>query len=143
MGCVLLVTFSITSTNGILGIAVSSGIFNFSDINECDTRRGLCTNGICRNVEGSFLCTCNDGYILSPNSEQCIDYNECISIPGICNNGRCTNTEGSFRCSCPNGFVLTDSGQACKGRFTLKQIMNFDENSTTLMNCVQKLITTV
>ena len=33
----------------------------FSDIDEC-ANPAVCINGICENVDGSYLCTCNNGY---------------------------------------------------------------------------------
>ena len=36
---------------------------NCQDINEC--RQGLCSNGVCRNKEGSFECQCPSGFHLS------------------------------------------------------------------------------
>lgn len=33
-----------------------------SDDNECISRRGICGNGTCTNVIGSFQCSCNAGF---------------------------------------------------------------------------------
>ena len=41
------------------------------DYDECSTT-GMCTNGRCFNMDGSFKCVCNTGYILAPNGEVCI-----------------------------------------------------------------------
>jgi len=46
--------------------AVSSA----TDIDECQ-HRSLCTNGRCRNTEGSFRCVCSQGYTLSSTGDQC------------------------------------------------------------------------
>ena len=43
---------------------------NVSDINEC-LEEDICSDGICRNSEGSFQCTCSDGYKLTPDRRQC------------------------------------------------------------------------
>lgn len=41
-----------------------------TDIDEC-LQRSLCTNGRCRNTEGSFRCICSQGYALSTTGDQC------------------------------------------------------------------------
>ena len=42
----------------------------FSDIDECDRGIDGCQHA-CRNNDGSFLCTCNTGYVLAPNGKNC------------------------------------------------------------------------
>ena len=32
------------------------------DVNECQTLKGVCINGRCRNTQGSFVCVCQPGY---------------------------------------------------------------------------------
>ncbi|XP_043916428.1 latent-transforming growth factor beta-binding protein 3 [Protopterus annectens] len=41
------------------------------DINEC-MMPGVCENGECRNVHGSFHCSCKYGYVMGPSRTQCI-----------------------------------------------------------------------
>lgn len=43
----------------------------FADHDECQDT-GMCTNGHCINMNGSFKCECNDGYTLSPTRNTCI-----------------------------------------------------------------------
>lgn len=43
----------------------------FPDINECEETTGVCANGRCMNLDGSFSCICNEGYRPSPNREFC------------------------------------------------------------------------
>ena len=43
----------------------------YSDINECQTNNGGCGQ-ICNNTDGSFECSCNQGYSLSSDSTNCI-----------------------------------------------------------------------
>ena len=55
-----------------------------------------------------FLCqlkinSCEDGTVLSPNKEACIDKDECLNNP--CQNGGiCRNKEPLYLCDCPKGF---------------------------------------
>ena len=41
------------------------------DINECQTNNGGCEQ-ICTNTDGSFECSCNQGYSLSSDRTNCI-----------------------------------------------------------------------
>lgn len=40
----------------------------FSDIDECELDRDLCDQ-ICENTDGSYFCTCMDGYQLVEDSQ--------------------------------------------------------------------------
>lgn len=62
---------------------------------------------------GSFLCSCPDGYELSPSGNICQDIDECTSSLGICENGVCTNTVGGALCTCPEGYVLRRTDMKC------------------------------
>lgn len=42
------------------------------DINECDLRRDLCTNGKCINTPSSYRCECNKGYRGQNNDKKCV-----------------------------------------------------------------------
>ena len=41
-----------------------------SDINECELGGIACTQG-CRNLNGSYVCTCNPGYQLGTDGKSC------------------------------------------------------------------------
>ena len=43
-----------------------------TDIDECVEIPGICTNGHCVNLAGSFQCECFDGYELSSTGDECI-----------------------------------------------------------------------
>lgn len=41
------------------------------DHDEC-SETGMCNNGVCTNMDGSFKCACNSGYVLSSSGFACI-----------------------------------------------------------------------
>ncbi|RXN13923.1 fibrillin-1 [Labeo rohita] len=84
-----------------------------TDIDECKLIPGVCTNGVCINVMGSYRCHCKPGYITSAAGTTCVDVDECGMSPKPCN-FICKNTEGSYMCSCPRGYTLQDDSRTCK-----------------------------
>ena len=71
-----------------------------TDVDECQTRPGLCNNGQCSNTHGLYACTCNPGYTGSHCGQ---DIDECASNP--CLNGfNCTNFNGGYNCICAGGY---------------------------------------
>ena len=45
--------------------------FCFTDIDECQLNNGGCMQN-CMNTNGSFMCSCNDGYILDTDAKSCL-----------------------------------------------------------------------
>ena len=43
----------------------------YVDVNECSTGNGGCDHS-CTNTNGSYICSCDDGYALSSNGHTCI-----------------------------------------------------------------------
>ncbi|XP_065653859.1 nidogen-1-like [Hydra vulgaris] len=90
---------------------------NCFDINECNSLIPPCSwsNGVCTNINGSYLCTCMSGWIMGQDNASCIDVDECNSKLSLCSwkNGLCQNTNGSYFCSCINGWKLSKSGSSC------------------------------
>ncbi|XP_062611525.1 uncharacterized protein LOC134273339 [Saccostrea cucullata] len=75
--------------------------------NECQTSNGGCAHN-CTDTEGSYYCTCRDGYTLNADQRQCDDVDECSVNNGGCTQG-CTTSAGSYSCSCNvTGYVLFD-----------------------------------
>ncbi|EDW77004.2 uncharacterized protein Dwil_GK21208 [Drosophila willistoni] len=65
--------------------------------------------------------TCNAGFILSPNGDECLDINECEIIAevdevdaarSLCQQ-KCENTIGSYRCLCHDGYHLDEDKESC------------------------------
>lgn len=45
----------------------------WTDINECEIDNGNCSNGTCKNTNGSFYCLCHKGFVLSEDDKyKCI-----------------------------------------------------------------------
>ena len=83
-----------------------------SDVNECQTEANNCKYQ-CKNLIGTFLCTCPDGFRKVGMEDECVDVNECAERPGVCANGRCINTEGGYQCECQPGYVSSPDGTEC------------------------------
>jgi len=50
-----------------------------ADMDECE-HDGMCPNGVCINVDGSYICRCNPGFRQSPNQQICIGVSVCLII---------------------------------------------------------------
>ena len=110
-----------------------------TDINECQHNNGNCDHS-CTNTNGSYVCSCNMGYELSPDGHTCtgkqhsdsrlwlqytaIDIDECSVNNGGCEHN-CTNTEGSFVCSCVEGYSL-ERNMFCEGKLTTDWLNYYD-----------------
>lgn len=47
-------------------------VFSSADIDECAQDHSLCQpNGACVNVDGDYLCVCNEGYLNSEDKHSC------------------------------------------------------------------------
>ncbi|RXN16421.1 fibrillin-1 [Labeo rohita] len=100
-----------------------------TNIDECREIPGVCDNGVCINMIGSFRCECPMGFVYNDKMLICEDIDECqngpvcqqnavcLNVPGsfryrnecaenpnICSPGQCIDMVGSYRCICPNGF---------------------------------------
>ncbi|CAK6968386.1 adhesion G protein-coupled receptor E5 [Scomber scombrus] len=79
--------------------------------NECTYNNKICGQyGTCKNLFGSYECTCHSGYTNTNNTHQpCIDINECEEVKkreDLCGKeGTCKNINGSYVCECPKGYT--------------------------------------
>lgn len=46
--------------------------FIYLDIDECKENGRICIRGRCENTPGSYRCTCQDGFIPSPDGDFCL-----------------------------------------------------------------------
>eukprot|EP00117_Sycon_ciliatum_P035970 scpid25982/ scgid27153/ Fibrillin-2 len=82
------------------------------DVDECSHSNGGCQS-ICENTDGSFECSCTQGFRAPAISPQfCVDIDECQEEQDLCNM-TCSNTVGSYVCSCQQGYRLMDDQSAC------------------------------
>ncbi|XP_069561799.1 fibrillin-1 [Brachyistius frenatus] len=81
------------------------------DIDECREIPGVCENGVCINMIGSFRCECPIGFIYNDKLLICEDIDECQNGPVCQQNAACLNMPGSYRCECKPGYRLTPTGQ--------------------------------
>lgn len=91
----------------------------FADVDECSTPANNC-KFMCKNLIGSFMCICPQGYQQVGHADDCVDIDECSEDQTICHNGRCVNLPGSFRCDCFEGFEPTQDRKRCLGRNKMK-----------------------
>ena len=85
-----------------------------SDLNECLVQDTCHQNAHCRNLEGSYVCTCSAGY--EGDGKTCRDINECEGPHACHKHATCENSRGSYRCLCLQGY--TGDGRLC-GETTL------------------------
>ncbi|KAM9409241.1 fibrillin-1 isoform 1-T1 [Pholidichthys leucotaenia] len=81
------------------------------DIDECREIPGVCENGVCINMIGSFRCECPIGFIYNDKLLVCEDIDECQNGLVCAQNAECLNVPGSFRCECKAGYRFTPTGQ--------------------------------
>ncbi|KAH9505489.1 hypothetical protein Btru_057443 [Bulinus truncatus] len=81
------------------------------DIDEC-LDNSTCDQ-LCVNTEGSFTCSCRDGFRLNKSDlKSCKDINECEERSSSCKH-KCSNNPGNYSCSCYTGFTLDADGYSC------------------------------
>ncbi|XP_065650911.1 uncharacterized protein LOC136079122 [Hydra vulgaris] len=83
------------------------------DYDECKSLNPPCSwkSSVCINTNGSYKCSCKEGWFL--DGESCLDFDECKSLNPPCSwkNSVCINTNGGHNCSCKEGWFL--DGESC------------------------------
>jgi hypothetical protein len=88
----------------------------FLDVDECATPANNC-KFMCKNLIGTFVCTCPAGYQQVGMVDDCRDINECTATPGLCRNGYCINDQGGYHCDCYEGFEPSSDRKQCIGNY--------------------------
>ena len=83
-------------------------------MDECATPANNCKFA-CKNLIGSFMCICPEGFTQVGMTDDCRDVNECASNANLCKNGHCVNTKGSYQCECYEGYEVSSDGKQCIG----------------------------
>ncbi|CAH1780345.1 unnamed protein product, partial [Owenia fusiformis] len=99
------------------GFSLKSDGKSCAEINECLTNNGGCTH-TCTDNYGSFVCSCPDGFLLSPDKLTCIDKSTIKDAchPSPCKHGGNCSLAGNvygFVCACGDsgfGGMLCDRG---------------------------------
>ncbi|XP_013402401.2 LOW QUALITY PROTEIN: uncharacterized protein LOC106168022 [Lingula anatina] len=107
------------------------------DIDECAMGSNVTNNceQLCENTEGSYTCTCYDGY--RSNGSRCYDVDECTERSDNCDQ-ICVNTNGSFYCECAAGYTLNVTSNLCISDSDICQLLNcshYCTNSTGSVLC--------
>ena len=83
---------------------------DYSLVDECATDSHACSaHATCQDTYGSFICTCQQGFVGSGNV--CSDIDECLLGTAVCGpQADCVNTFGSFVCVCEAGLYQEANG---------------------------------
>lgn len=107
-----------------------------TDIDECETSNGGCAHN-CINLEGSYECSCREGFELSGDNRTCGDVDECSATP--CSH-TCTNLDGGFRCECPEGYILDIDRRTCNGVSTVHAVTPYSDYSHAIRADVDECV---
>ncbi|XP_078374588.1 uncharacterized protein LOC144658123 [Oculina patagonica] len=91
----------------------------------CSTDQNCTANQFCKEIKGSRLCNCKEGYLFKNVNKTCVDADECTLEKGICgSNSVCINSEGSYKCNCVGGYESkTNDGKNCFGHLEFSGVL--------------------
>nr|XP_043884178.1 nephronectin [Solea senegalensis] len=97
------------------GLHLASDNKTCEDVDECQQEADACPpRQTCRNTFGSFICVCQDGFVMGTlgGSVICRDKNECLTGSNRCSrHAQCVNTDGSYTCQCLEDYY--GNGRTC------------------------------
>lgn len=102
------------------------------DVNECEDKDRCTGEGEqCVNVEGSFACSCRDGFV--KEEEACVNVSICFE----CEHMHCVKTKGFYECVCREGYQVRETDPTkCDRHCTESQCPPMcDRNSEGQMQC--------
>ena len=91
----------------------------------------------CKNLIGTFVCDCPEGFRRPGREDNCVDIDECAELEAAAACGvagaRCINTLGGYQCQCPPGYVTSAEGRGCEVELQTKvyTIIITEKASTT------------
>ncbi|XP_075069947.1 matrilin-2 [Mixophyes fleayi] len=77
----------------------------------CSTITHGCDH-FCINTPGSYICRCQQGYLLNPDEKTCSTQDLCATEKHGCEQ-ICVNTLGSYLCQCYDAYELARDGKSC------------------------------
>uniref|UniRef100_A0A8C1X190 Protein S n=1 Tax=Cyprinus carpio TaxID=7962 RepID=A0A8C1X190_CYPCA len=107
-----------------------SGHHTCLDVDECVETPDVCGSARCSNLDGSFECLCEEGFVYDNITRSCVDVDECETH--VCEE-ECVNTPGSFRCYCDGrqGKRLGQDFRSCEP-IELHRSLDMRRNSRSL-----------
>lgn len=85
-----------------------------TDIDECLNGTACDVIADCLNTNGSYVCTCPDGY-RGNGIDNCTNINECQeNIDDCAMRASCTDTDGGYNCTCNDGYA--GNGTICESK---------------------------
>lgn len=123
-----------------------------SNVNECLVNNGGCSQ-TCTDTVGSYLCSCNRGFMLSNDMRNCMDVNECVEFSNACPTGTCVNNPGGYTCvqngnnpagvgsqvsdsDAPSSQPVQTSSPLLTSLFAIGAVVTAAVNFLLLMGCV-------
>uniref|UniRef100_A0A8C1HCY8 Growth arrest-specific protein 6 n=1 Tax=Cyprinus carpio carpio TaxID=630221 RepID=A0A8C1HCY8_CYPCA len=99
-------------------------------VDECVETPDVCGSARCSNLDGSFECLCEEGFVYDNITRSCVDVDECETH--VCEE-ECVNTPGSFRCYCDGrqGKRLGQDFRSCEP-IELHRSLDMRRNSRSL-----------
>ncbi|XP_060040576.1 adhesion G protein-coupled receptor E2-like, partial [Erinaceus europaeus] len=86
-------------------------------VDECNGQHRCPNSTSCKNIPGSYICTCPQGWEPTPGSQNqqenvtCQDVDECNGQHRCPNSTSCKNSPGSYICTCPQGWEPDPNSQ--------------------------------